>query len=429
LGTNNTPFTADDGTTTFTFSSPYPQRPSGGSENWVVEYVFNPATVWVGCTFRAGVAQNSDISAQPAGGGATSVTGVGTGIHGAYRAIEGIWHQMTVQNSGLLPATGLLGHHAIYDSSTGADCMMVFGGLDPGWALHPTMWEMTLTGARNAAANTESWSVANAGGGASDPPGTAAGVYAYWMSGTTPMVVLNCGYVNQANPYTDITYFYNLSTDAWSIPATGTGPTGVGGGREGMAGIVDSSGSTPRLVTFGGSDNTPTYYNDIYTLNLTGATLSWTNVGVLTSAPSVRNYVGTVFDNSGTTARMLVLMGQSSTGASLQDAHQLSLGTTMGWATTTSPQIARSLPTAVMDNTVNSVLCFGGINSSAAINSLEVFELTSGPSVWTWTQTWSAGAPSARYWHTAVWDDNTHRMIVFGGYDGTSGNIEVWELY
>jgi hypothetical protein len=34
------------------------------------------------------------------------------------------------------------------------------------------------------------------------------------------------------------------------------------------------------------------------------------------------------------------------------------------------------------------------------------------------------------YLHVAVWDQNTHRMIVFGGIEQTAGlSTTVWELY
>jgi hypothetical protein len=353
---------------------------------------------------------------------------VGSGIYGAYRAIQGIWHQMTVQNQGLLPTTGIYGHHAAYDPT--ADSMIVYGGVDSAFTLQTSTWEMTLSGARNAAANTESWTTINTGGGVNDPPGTAVAVYEYFHDGTNPMVVLNNGYIGTPTTYTSATYFFNLSTNSWSIPTiTGSGPTGTGGGREGMTGIVDTSGSTPRLVTFSGYDSTPTYYNDVYTLTLTG-TRQWT-AQTLTSAPTARFYSASVFDNSGTTARMLAFGGNPSSGVSLQDAPSLSLGSTMSWSTITAPQGSRSHHTAVIDTTVNSVILFGGWNSSNGYNSIEVYELTSGSSIWSWTQTWTTGAPAPRHFTAAVWDQNTHRMILIGGHNRGSSlyYADVWELY
>ncbi len=445
LGTNNTPYSSDNGTTTFTFSSPYPQIPNGGSENWVVVYSFNTANVWVGCTFRAGIAQNSDLSAQDSStGSAATVTGVGaSGIHGAYRAIEGIWHQMTVNNSGILPLGGHVIHHAAYDAN--ADSMIVFGGIDQNLTnLHPnTTFEMTLAGNRNAPAGTESWAQINNGAGLNDPPSTVGGIFQYFTtnSGANQYIVFYSGYINTPTTYNSTVFLFDLTSNnnAWSMPTVTNSPppfiTGTGG-RIGMSGIVDNAGSNLRLVTFSGYcydtvNGTQTMYNDVYFLSL-GTNMQWTSAGTLTGAPGTRAYAGSVFDSAPSTARMIIMGGQSLTTSSLQDAYDLSLGTSPQWGTLLTPSQERERHSAVMDPVVNQVIYFGGNDLNwTSLNDIEIYELSSGSSVWSWTQAWMSGAPSVRCWHTAVWDSNTHRMIVFGGYDNSSGvgNSEVWELY
>ncbi len=90
---------------------------------------------------------------------------------------------------------------------------------------------------------------------------------------------------------------------------------------------------------------------------------------------------------------------------------------------------AREAHTAVYDAAGNRMIVFGGFTGSSALNDVWVLSNANGKSgTPEWTQLAPSGAaPSARYEHTAVYDAAGNRMIVFGGNNGGLLN-EVWVL-
>ena len=71
------------------------------------------------------------------------------------------------------------------------------------------------------------------------------------------------------------------------------------------------------------------------------------------------------------------------------------------------------------------VILFGGFDT-AFRNDVWALSLSGTPA---WTHLTPAGAPPAARWaHVAIYDAARKRMIVFGGYDGTSSRNDVWEL-
>ena len=102
-------------------------------------------------------------------------------------------------------------------------------------------------------------------------------------------------------------------------------------------------------------------------------------------------------------------------------------------ASTGGPPAGRDGHTAVFNTNHNRMVVFGGIGTSA-FNDVWVLtnaDGTGGPSVW--TQLGPTGGPTpTRYLHSAVYDAANNRMIVFAGFAGGSScsNVanDVWVL-
>jgi hypothetical protein len=103
---------------------------------------------------------------------------------------------------------------------------------------------------------------------------------------------------------------------------------------------------------------------------------------------------------------------------------------------TNTTQIERGGNTGVYDTTNNRMVIFGGVNDTAFLNDVWVLSNTNGLDTTTsaWTQLNPLpdplyGLPTARYRHTAVYDNINNRMTIFGGQEGTETDYnDVWVL-
>jgi hypothetical protein len=79
------------------------------------------------------------------------------------------------------------------------------------------------------------------------------------------------------------------------------------------------------------------------------------------------------------------------------------------------------MPGARYDHTAiwtgGTMIVWGGINSSNALNSGAIYD----PAADRWTSTQNSGAPTGRQFHTAVWTGT--EMIIWGGEDFTGATI------
>src|SRR5439155_18726844 len=98
------------------------------------------------------------------------------------------------------------------------------------------------------------------------------------------------------------------------------------------------------------------------------------------------------------------------------------------------PLPGRAYHTAVYDADSNRMIVFGGQRGDTLVSN-DVWVLTNangtGAAAPTWIQLPTTGAPPARRMqHTAVYDPGANRMIVFGGADRFGGTVfnDVWVL-
>ena len=125
--------------------------------------------------------------------------------------------------------------------------------------------------------------------------------------------------------------------------------------------------------------------------------------------------------------RMVVFGGFD--GEYRNDVWVLSLAGSPAWsvlAPAGSPPSARRYHTAIYDPVRDRMVVFGGYDATSLRNDVWALSLSGSPA---WSALTPAGSlPPPRSYHTAICDPVRNRMVVFGGVDGTSLRNDVWAL-
>jgi N-acetylneuraminic acid mutarotase len=187
---------------------------------------------------------------------------------------------------------------------------------------------------------------------------------------------------------------YDPVANAWTATTT----TGAPSARELPTAVWTGS----KMIVWGG-------YNGSVPLNDGGqydpVANAWTPTK-LTGAPSIRNYHTAVWTGS----RMIVWGGYNGS-VPLNDGGQYDpVGNSWTATTTTAAPSVRYLHTAVW--TGSRMIVWGG-SGGTFLNDGGQYNPGTTPGTDSWTATATAGAPSVRELHTAVWTGS--RMIVWGG--------------
>jgi hypothetical protein len=314
------------------------------------------------------------------------------------------WEQLAPSGAPPLPR---FTHAAAYDAAR--DRIVVFGGYGGAFPFYlDDTWELSLAG-------TPAWTqLAPAG----TPPGARYEPAMIYDAPRDRMILFG-GY---AGAFLDDTWEMSLAgSGAWTqLAPSGAAP----GGRVEATVVLDAA--RDRILVFGGFDGDAVGLgrNDVWALNVSGSP-AWTQLAPTGAAVPARLLHAAVVDP--VRDRMLVFSGYSGLGYP-HDTWALSLGAPTAWsqlAPAGGPPQARSEHTAVFVPIRNEVLLFGGRTGAVLHN--DVWRLTLSPSP-TWTRVVTSGTPpSARHGHSAVYDAQEDRMIVFGGDDGARRN-DVWAL-
>lgn len=260
----------------------------------------------------------------------------------------------------------------------------------------------------------------------------------------------------------DEVWSFNIATSQWTAVSPALVNSNLA--RSGHTAVYDWAGSN--MIIFGGSTAAGGIggcVNDTWVLsNANGVkgTPTWVPGpgAVVPGAPppqpaipapaglTARTGHSAVYDP--TTNSMIIFGGQDCSGNDLSDVWVLSNANGQG-GTPTWTQLFPAGPgpsgrfyhTAVYDPGTNTMTVFGGNSGSGgsgAIANNDVWVLSDANGTGG-TPTWMQlapdtflGQPSARYAHTAVYDQSTARMIVFGGQYGSGGSLfanDVWVLY
>lgn len=214
------------------------------------------------------------------------------------------------------------------------------------------------------------------------------------------------------------TYTWAFDNTSWDI-LTSTGTTPLA--RIDHSAIYDTKNN--RMIIFGGKGNDGNYKNDLYALDLSQTTPSWSQLNPTGATPSARGKHTTIYDPHG--QRMLIFGGTSILSQVNDDIYSLDL-TTLVWTKLspggTSSPAERTGHTAVYDpntGSSGSMIIFGGTNPLTEQYMNDTYILDLSQLVWARVQP-GLNTPAGRSGHTAIYDTDNKRMIIFGGYNGTN---------
>jgi len=299
------------------------------------------------------------------------------------------------------PPTSRAYHSAIYDPV--ARRMLVFGGFDGG-AQNDT-WSLPLSG-------DPAWAKLRTDG---SMPSARYSHSAIHDPVRNRMVIFGGFDGTRRN---DVRALLLTETPTWTeiVPSIGPAPTG----RQWHSAIYDPV--RDRMVVFGGLDPSGVFRNDVWTLSLSG-TPTWNELVPSGDLPAGRYLHAAIYDP--VRDRMLVMGGLNDNGG-LGDTWALSLSGSPAWTeiAVTGPP-GRSAATMIYDPVRDRALLFGGFGGTGN----DVWALSLSGTV-AWSELPAAGSlPPARSNHTATYDAQGDRMVVFGGlgFDG-SHRSDSWAL-
>lgn len=311
-----------------------------------------------------------------------------------------VWTERTPTGAG--PIERQL-HNAIYDPVR--DRMVIYGGIGmTHLEKRNDVWALSLTG-------TPAWTELMPSG---TPPVPRISHSAIYDPLRDRMVVFGAS--------DDVQALSLGGAPAWTpLAVTGTTP----GQRLAPGAIYDPV--RDRMLIFGGFDyGTNGDTNDVWALSLAGAP-SWTALTPTGTAPSARHAQAAIYDPA--RDRMVVSGGFANGSPGYQhDVWTLKLAATPAWSKLTPswPSGGRDLHSAILDPVRDRMIVFGGFDSFATTHD-DTWYL-SFSTLPAWKQITVIG-PTARSAHSAIYDPVRDRMIVFGGGNEITGNRnDVWAL-
>jgi hypothetical protein len=275
-------------------------------------------------------------------------------------------------------------------------------------------------------------------------PATRYQATAIYDSTSDTMVIFGGQHTTTSQDFSDLWWAPSVSkaecqppcTLQWNHPSTKVGniPTA----RFGHSAVYDSVNT--RMIVFAGATGVaspPPCQNDVHILEYAtgiGGSPNWITPSPTGTAPAARYSHTAVYDPG--TDRMIVFGGNNCSSTYYNDVWVLEnandVGGTPAWlqlSPSGTPPSARAFTSAIYDETSNRMIVFGGF-SGTAMN--DVWALTNANGVGgtpAWTKLSPGGtAPAARYGHSAVYDSTNNRMIVYGGYNGKTYLGDTWVL-
>jgi len=220
------------------------------------------------------------------------------------------------------------------------------------------------------------------------------------------------GGATQLAAATNNLYALTQSTpDQWSAPtASGTPPPA----RYGHTAVYEYAAQ--RMLVFGGFGASGPL-NDVWGLNTSGGTFSWSQITPVGTPPSVRSGQASVYADQVSSNRRMVIFGGVSGNTFLNDTWVLKLNGTPTWEhifPTGQIPSPRTEASAVYYYPSNTVLLFGGMLADGSVSN-ELYSLNLTTNIWT-KETIQGAKPAARWNHSAAISPyQDQQMIIFGG--------------
>jgi len=183
-----------------------------------------------------------------------------------------------------------------------------------------------------------------------------------------------------------------------------------------------------RLLIHGGW-NASEFFDDVweYPLATNGP---WHQLTPSGTVPPGRAFHSAIYDPNGD--RMIIYGGYQ--GHALGDVWELDLGgTTLAWqsiATTGTPPPARFWHSAVFNDRYGRMTVFGGEDGATFFDDTPELDLRIGPPAAEWTTPVQpvGPPPPARCCHEAIFYPAYSRLVIFGGWNGSTELGDLWEL-
>jgi len=195
--------------------------------------------------------------------------------------------------------------------------------------------------------------------------------------------------------------------------ATKTGP-GVPSPREFHAAVFALG--PKKMIVWGGRDATSTYLNNgAYYDPAPG---KWTTMSTV-NAPTARAFHSGVLDGN-----TITIWWGGYNGTSHLNSGGIYNVTTNTWtvmSTTNAPSGRRYHAAAFVSGTINRMIIWGGYDGTTVLGDGGQYSRATN----TWTPI-GTGGPAPRYWHSGI--GTTTNMIIFGGYDGTTVFGDGWKF-
>ena len=296
------------------------------------------------------------------------------------------------------------GHTATYDPVR--ERMVVFGGWEFRGSRRSSAWGLQLSG-------TPAWTQLSPTG----TPPSARYLHSAIYDPVRGRMLIFGGYDGQ---YLNDLWELQLSgTPMWiQLSPAGTPPSA----RAGHSAIYDPV--RDRMLVFGGGSDSSGY---VWALDLSG-TPTWSLIAPAGTAPSPRSGQVAIYDPGGD--RMLVFGGSS--GGSLNDLWELSLGGTPTWTqlvpASWNPPAPRYNHSGFYDPLRDRMVIFGGsVDAYTVLGDAWAFDLAG-------SQGWSQlSSGHSRTGHSSIYDAGRDRMVIFAGADDTHAvythySQDVWAL-
>jgi len=207
--------------------------------------------------------------------------------------------------------------------------------------------------------------------------------------------------------------------DVWSLDAADEawrmieplGPTPPP--RIEAAAVYNAAGN--EMIMFGGRTDV-TYYNDIWSLDLTPGSETWTQLSPSGTPPSARTSAQMIIDPIN---NRMIMFGGSTSSSGFNETWSLDL-TALTWSLLTpsgTTPAARFAYGAIYEPNGHRMIIFGGVNwGYPMMNDVWSFDLTYGSE--SWQQLFPAGQqPDPRTQHFCIYDVYDNDMVIGFGYN------------